>query len=379
MNAEEQFDAITRNPTEEVLTKEFLKEQLENKVPLNHYIGFEISGKVHLGTGILCMQKISDFQQAGVTTNILLADYHSWINNKLGGDLSTIKKVAGGYFKEALAVSLKAVGGDPSRVKFHLGSKFYEDIGLEYLESLIKVSMGMTLNRAKRSITIMGRKEGDSVKFGQLLYVPMQVSDLFTLKANLPHGGMDQRKAHVIALETWKPFGFKPIPVHHHLLIGMHITKEQRNRIIQAKASGNREAFDEGIVELKMSKSQPNSAIFIHDTEKEIRSKIKSTYCPAKELDVNPIIDLQRYVVWPYLKKTDQPFELFNGKTKQTTVYKTQEELELAYQKGNIHPLDLKENIAKYLIELLEPARKHFLEGNGRKYLEEMNEILITR
>ena len=379
MSVEEKFNAITRNPTEEVLTKEFLREQLENNTPLNHYIGFEISGKVHLGTGILCMQKISDFQQAGVTTNILLADYHSWINNKLGGDLSTIKKVAGGYFKEALAMSLKAVGGEPSKVKFHLGSKFYEDIGLEYLESLIKVSMNITLNRAKRSITIMGRKEGDSVKFGQLLYVPMQVSDLFTLKANLPHGGMDQRKAHVIALETWKPFGFKPIPVHHHLLIGMHITKEQRQKILLAKQSGNREEFEEGVVELKMSKSQPNSAIFIHDTEEEIKAKIKGSYCPARELEVNPIIDLQRYVIWPYLTRTNQEFELFNGKTKQTTVYKTREQLEKAYQEGKIHPLDLKENVAKYLIELLEPTRKYFLEGKGRKYLEEMNEILITR
>jgi len=92
---------IFKEPTEEVLTKERLKEYISNRIALKHYIGFEISGFVHLGTGLLTMAKVADLQKAGIAVTLFLADYHSWINNKLGGDLSVIRKVAGGYFKEA--------------------------------------------------------------------------------------------------------------------------------------------------------------------------------------------------------------------------------------------------------------------------------------
>jgi len=53
--------------------------------------------------------------------------------------------------------------------------------------------------------------------------------------------------------------------------------------------------------------------------------------------------------------------------------------LENAYAEKKIHPLDLKLAVAEELARLLEPARKYFLEGSGRKYLEEMQEIRITR
>ncbi|MEM0333501.1 MAG: tyrosine--tRNA ligase, partial [Candidatus Aenigmatarchaeota archaeon] len=177
MDKEEIIKLVEKEPTEEILTKERLAQYLDEKRKINHYIGFEISGFVHLGTGIICMSKVADFQKAGINTTIFLADFHSWINKKLGGDLSTIKKVAGGYFKEALKISLKIVGGDPDKSKFVLGSDHYKEVGLEYFETVLKVSMNTNLSRIKRSLTIMGRKESDSIDFAQLIYPPMQVAD----------------------------------------------------------------------------------------------------------------------------------------------------------------------------------------------------------
>ncbi len=370
---------VKRAPTEEVLTEERLREYVENGVKLRHYIGYEISGFVHLGTGLLCMQKVADFQQAGIETNIFLADYHSWINKKLGGDLSTIRKVAVGYFKEALRLSLKSVGGNPERVNFILGSKLYEKLGSEYLEYLIRISMRMTLARARRSITILGRRQGESVSFAQLLYVPMQVADIYGLRVNLPHGGLDQRKAHVIAIEVWKEFGYKPIPVHHHLLLGTHISDQQRARMIKAKQTGDRELFEESVIEVKMSKSKPESAIFIHDSPEEIRRKLRKAYCPPREIEFNPIMDINRYVVWPYLTRINEEFELVNLKTGERRIYRELSQLEKDYMEGKIHPLDLKNTVAEYLIRMLEPARKFFIDGKGKKYLEEMRELKVTR
>jgi len=224
----DRFHLIAREPVEEVLTEERLRKYLDEGVRLRHYIGFEISGLVHLGTGLICMQKVADFQKAGVETTIFLADYHSWINRKLGGDLSTIRRVAGGYFKEALKYSLKIAGGDPEKVKFIMGSELYEKAGLDYWSNVIKVSMRTTLSRVRRSVTIMGRKMEEALTFAQLLYIPMQVADIFTLGVNLAQGGTDQRKAHVIALEVGeKEFGYKPVAVHHHLLVGMQKLKRR--------------------------------------------------------------------------------------------------------------------------------------------------------
>ena len=123
---EELIKLIYKEPTEEILTDNKVKEYLTQGIPFKHYIGYEISGYVHLGTGLLCMSKVADLQKAGINTTIFLADYHSWINRKLGGDLSTIRKVAGGYFKEALKQSLKIMSGSPDNVNYVLGSDLYK-------------------------------------------------------------------------------------------------------------------------------------------------------------------------------------------------------------------------------------------------------------
>jgi len=311
---------IFKEPTEEVLTKERLEEHISNRIALKHYIGFEISGFVHLGTGLLTMAKVADLQKAGIAVTLFLADYHSWINNKLGGDLSVIRKVAGGYFKEALKQSLKLVGGDPDKLNFVLGSELYERKGLEYFETLLKVSMNTSLSRIRRSITIMGRKEGEIIDFAQLIYPAMQVADIFGLGVNLAHGGMDQRKAHIIALEVGEKIGkYKPLALHHHLLIGMHITEEVRQKILKAKREENRELFEEGIIEIKMSKSKPESAIFIHDLPEEIERKLMKAYCPPKEVELNPILELARYILF---RGEEKELVVVNAKTQERKVYK---------------------------------------------------------
>jgi len=66
-------------------------------------------------------------------------------------------------------------------------------------------------------------------------------------------------------------------------------------------------------------------------------------------------------------------------KTRETKKFENFEDFEKEYIEGRIHPLDLKESVANYLIEMLEPARKFFLESPGKKYLEEMRELEITR
>ncbi|MCD6478483.1 MAG: tyrosine--tRNA ligase [Candidatus Diapherotrites archaeon] len=377
MDIERRFELITRN-TAEILTASDLRLFLETGVKLKHYIGFEISGKMHLGTGLMTMAKVKDFIDAKADVSIFLADWHTWINNKLGGDREVIKKIAVGYFKEGFKASMKCLGADPKKLKFVLGSELYHNND-EYWATFVEISKHTTLARIRRSITIMGRKEGEAVNFAMLLYPPMQVADIFIQGITLPHAGIDQRKAQVIAREVAlklrinpllddKGNKIKPVAVHHHLLLGLSkpplwpIPKDKLQEIWSA---------------MKMSKSNPNSCVFIHDSEQDIRRKLNNAFCPAGVVEFNPVLDWTKYLIF-----RDEKSELYIERPEKfggDITYYSYSELEKDFAEKKLHPLDLKKAVAEELIKLLEPARKHFEKPKNKAMLEELENLNITR
>lgn len=376
-SVQKRFDLIKKN-TEEILTGEDLLKLLKENEPLRHYIGFEISGKIHIGTGLMCMSKIKDFMDAGIDCSIFLADWHSWINDKLGGDMDAIQKVAVGYFKEGLKASLKCIGGDPEKLKFVLGSELYHNND-KYWQTMIDVSKHTTLSRISRSITILGRKEGEGVDFAKMIYPPMQVADIFIQKLNIAHAGLDQRKAHVIArdvalnlkispLLNKKKEKIKPIAVHHHLILGL-----QKPHIWPVPKSQLQELWSS----MKMSKSIPSSAVFITDSPEEIRKKLNGAFCPEKEVEFNPILDWAKSLIFTekYSKLEIKRPEKFGG----NKTYSSYSDLEKDFASGKLHPMDLKNAVAEKLIVILEPARKHFDQPKIKKMKEEMEKLIITR
>lgn len=378
MDVAERFELIKRR-TEEILTDEDLKLYLETGIPLNHYIGFEISGKVHLGTGIVCMSKIKDFIDAGANCTVFLADWHSWINDKLGGDREQIQKVANGYFKEGLKACLKAVGADPDKVKFNLGSDLYHHND-SYWETFIDVCKNTTLNRMHRSITIMGRKLGEGVDFAKLLYPAMQVADIFIQNVSLAHAGYDQRKAHVVARDVALKMKknnlvdstgekIKPICVHHHLILGL--TKPSIWPIEDPAQ------LQEMWSDMKMSKSIPNSAVFVNDTPTEIKSKVMDAFCPDNNVSVNPILDWAKFVIFRDENSSIQIERKpkFGGNIE----FSSYDELESAFLSKSLHPQDLKLGVANKVIDILEPVRKHFEKPSIQKMKKELEELMITR
>ncbi|MBU2589346.1 MAG: tyrosine--tRNA ligase [Nanoarchaeota archaeon] len=376
MDIQKRIELIKRN-TEELLIEEDLKELLKNS-KINHYIGFEISGKIHLGSGLMCMSKVKDFMDAGINCSIFLADWHSWINDKLGGDRETIKSVAGGYFKEGLKASLKCLGGNPDKLKFVLGSDLYHNND-DYWATMIDVSKNTTMGRMQRSITIMGRKEGEGVDFAKMIYPPMQVADIFIQQIHLAHAGLDQRKAQVIArdvalkmkispLKDDKGNIIKPIAVHHHLLLGLGkppvwpIPKEDIQELWSS---------------LKMSKSKPDTCIFIHDEPDEIRRKIRKAFCPEGDVEFNPVLDWAKYLIFREegSKLKIERSEKFGG----NIIFETYVQVEKAFLNKELHPMDLKNGVAESVVNLLAPAREHFAQPKVKKMLEELEKLLITR
>jgi len=372
-NQKQKLHLIARN-CQEILTEKDLENLLVSNTPLNHYIGLEISGLVHLGTGLICMGKIADFLKAGATCQIFLADFHSYLNHKLDGNWKLIREMTQTYFQEALIASLACFGVGEGKLKFVLGKNLYRENPVHW-ETFMEVGQHITLSRGLRSISIMGKEAGNDVNLATLFYPPLQVADIFTMQVNLAHAGLDQRKAHVIARQVAKKLTINPlknkqgqiitpVAVHHNLVAGLAApTKEDLGKKQQETSEA-----------LKMSKSKPGSAIFVHDSPEEIRAKIKTAYCPPQILEHNPLINwVETLVFWG--EKTGELRLSRPAKFGGPKVYRDIEKIKHDYQEGLLHPLDLKNGVGDWLIEKLAPARAHFKNPSRQKALLKMQTL----
>lgn len=331
MDIEGKMALVLKRPTEEVITEERLRQLFEEEEHPKHYIGYEISGFVHIGTYSTFL-KVKDLEEAGFRTTIFLADYHSWINMKLGGDLERIRKVAREYFTKVVELSgLKA--------EVVLASEIYD---MDYWADVIRISSHTTVQRAKRTLTIMGRKEEESIPVSWLIYPMMQAADIFKLGVHLAQAGMDQRKVHMLALEVSEKLNReKPVFLHTHLLPGL----QSRERMSPEEGEG------------KMSKSKPTSALFLHDSEESIRSKIRAAFCPQKEVEGNPVFEILKHVL---VREDDKEVTIERDEKYGGDITAAVPELEEMYKRGEIHPLDLKNAVAEMLIEELRVFRDYF-------------------
>ncbi len=357
MKNEERFKLI-KQVGEEIITEQELVKLLSEKKRPVAYDGFEPSGRIHIAQGLLRAININKMTRAGCVFKMLVADWHAWLNNKLGGDLDRIH-TAGEYFVEVW----KACGMDLDNVKFVNCSDFVED--QEYWKRVVEISRHTTIQRMVRCSQIMGRQESDVQHVSMLLYPAMQAADIFQLEVDICQLGMDQRKVNILARELAPRFGFKPpVAVHHHMLMGL----------LQPKVDGK--DVVERTIALKMSKSNPESSIFMDDSSDDIRRKISRAWCPEKQIVENPILEYCRYILFERFKsiKIKRPAK-FGGDVEFSSFV----ELERAYGAGKIHPMDLKNCVADYLDKLIEPVRKHFSKGKPAKLLEKVKGFAVTR
>jgi tyrosyl-tRNA synthetase len=341
MDVDERLAFIMREPTEEVVTSDELHTLIETKTHPKHYIGLEISGMLHIGSLVMTGFKINDFMKAGINTTVFLADWHTYINDKMGGDWDRIKKVSQ-YYTEAFKFFCPGVN-------IVLGSDLYKKTQ-DYWENFVRFSKHMTLARTMRSLTIMGRSEAEkNLDLSQLLYPPMQSVDIKALDLDIVHAGMDQRKIHMLVREIFPKLGWKvPVLVHHHLLPGL----SEPLRISLDEGNG-----DDTRISSKMSKSKPASGILIHDDEKAIRDKIGKAFCPVGVAAGNPILELVRYVIFHEFDEfvIERPTK-YGG----SITYTSYKDIEHDFITKKIHPMDLKNLTATYINKIIEPIRKHF-------------------
>lgn len=353
MDLEEKLRLVLRPPTEEVVTGDELRELFGTKSHPTHYIGFEISGFLHLGTLIISGNKVRDLISAGVKTKVFLADWHSVINNKLGGDWEKIG-AACDYYKEAFQAYAPGVEVITGSELYHGNDDYWKDI--------IRFGKHVTLNRASRTLTIMGRTMKDALDVSSYLYPSMQSVDIHYLKADIAHAGIDQRKVHMLAREVYPALGWEPpVALHHHILLGLE----------KPAASGlDEDAKADVVISAKMSKSKPRTAIFIHDSAESIQEKLARAWCPEASAELNPVLELVKYIVFHDFKEfvVERPSR-FGG----PVTFSSYEEVERAYVGRQLHPADLKKATATYVDKVVAPLRSRF-EGHKKKLEELMRE-----
>ncbi|MBW6451194.1 MAG: tyrosine--tRNA ligase [DPANN group archaeon] len=349
---------LIENIGQETVTQDDLRTLLETKKHPVAYDGFEPSGVAHLPFVVRALN-ISDLLKAGVKFKLFLADWHAYLNNKMGGDIENIRKV-GLYFTEVY----KALGVDFNKVELIWAKDIMDQ---DYMERVLKISKETSINRMLRCTTIMGRTEKDSLSTGQLIYPAMQCADIFKLDVDICQLGLDQRRINMLAREVGPKLGWwKPVVISHPMLMGLKPTtidnlQFDENSVIDSQ------------IQMKMSKSKPETCIYIHDSKEDIVKKIKNAYCPEKVVENNPMLDYAKGIIFKKYDvfKIERP-DKFGGDLEVLSY----DELEKLFVYGKIHPLDLKNSVAFYLNELISPAREHF-EKN--KKAAELYEIVKTQ
>lgn len=358
MDIETRIDII-KEVGEEIITEEDLRTLLQTKAHPIAYDGFEPSGNIHIAQGMLRAINIQKMLSAGCKFKLWVADWFALMNNKMGGDLEKIR-ITGEYFIEVW----KACGLDTEKVEFLWANDVMSDTN--YWKTVVDIGRLNTVKRITRCSQIMGREESDSLSAAQIFYPCMQCTDIFHLKADIAQLGMDQRKVNMLAREVGPKLGlWKPVAVHHHMLMGL------------GKPASAAESTIDRTIALKMSKSKPDTAIFMTDSTEDIKRKISKAYCMEKEVKENPILEYAKYIVFEKVKsiKVERP-EKYGGNLE----FYNYAELEHSFREGLLHPMDLKAAVAREVDNILDPVRQHFEKNaHAKKLKEQVQSFHITR
>jgi len=168
----------------------------------------------------------------------------------------------------------------------------------------------------------------------------MQAVDIHSLDLDIVHSGMDQRKIHMLVREIFPKMKWKvPVAVHHKLLPGLSKPAD----ISDSKILG------------KMSKSDPNSGVFIHNTDDEIKKKISKAWCEEANTQNNPLLEVAKTIIFHEFNEMnfERP-EKFGGNIS----YTNYSQLETDFAEDKLHPGDLKQTVGDYLVKIISPIRE---------------------
>lgn len=325
MDVDERFNLVKRN-TAEIVTEKELKELLKSKKKPVVYLGTAITGKPHIAY-FLPVLKMADFLKAGFRVKLLLADLHG----ALDGTPWDLLEKRYQYYDKAVPLMFESIGVDTGDFETVKGSDF--QVNEKFFYDVLQMSTVASINDCKRAASEVV-KFGENPKLCGLIYPIMQALDEEYLKVDVQYGGVDQRKILMFAREMLPKVGYRP-----------------RVEVMTPMIPG--------LLGKKMSASDPRSKIDLLDDEKTVKEKVNSAYCEPGVVEDNGVLAFVRHVIMMIKKDKGENFvverpEKFGGNLE----FSSYEEIEGAYRRKELHPLDLKNAVAREINFLLAPMRK---------------------
>ena len=308
------YELVMRNAVE-VITDDELRTLLARDKK-RVYAGYEPSGEIHLGH-LVTINKLIDMKEAGFEVVVLLADLHAFLNRK--GTMDQVGELAE-YNKRCFE------GLGLRDVEYVLGSDL--QLSPDYQLKVLQLSQQITLNRARRSMDEVGRNM-EAPTVSQMIYPIMQMVDIAMLNVDAAVGGIDQRKIHMLAREHLAGVGYpSPVCIHTPILNGLDGKK-------MSSSSGN--------------------YISVADSVDDIEKKCQKAFCPP-ECEENPVLQILQYHIFPRSGTVVVRRPAKFGGDREFASYP---EIEEAYRKGEIHPLDLKKTVGTYMAGILSCVRDY--------------------
>lgn len=327
MTPEERVALIRRN-THEVVEESELLELFRSNAHPHAYIGFAPTGRLHVGY-MIPIRKIVDFLNAGCRFTFLVADLHAYLDdNKTPWELLDARYE---YYKAGVTAVLEALGAPTDRVSFVRGTDFEFDRA--YMQDVLIMAGDVTLNRSKRAASEVVRFKEDP-KLGSFVYPLLQIQDVYALEADIAFGGIDQRGIYMLG-------------------------RDLAPRMNKRKYACVFTPLLPGLTGSKMSASDPSSKIDLLDSADEVTRKVQKAHCPAGEKEGNGVLAFAEHMLFPYLGDAGGAFvierpEKYGGDLS----FDSYEALEREYLAGSVHPLDLKNAVARELNALLAVVRE---------------------
>lgn len=294
-------EALTRGVVE-IITPEGLKERLVEGKPLRVKYGIDPTMRsAHIGHAVP-IRKLRQFQELGHIAVFIIGDYTARIGDPTGRSkarkqlsVKDIRKNVDGYLDQAYRIL------DKNKTEIHLQSEWYGDFSLD---QLIRLMSKTTYARIMAHETFAKRvQEGRVLGFHEMLYPLLQAYDSVAVKADIELGGADQRFNFVLTRNIQKAHGQRP----EEVILSRYLPGIDGQE--------------------KMSKSLGNTIDLLDSAEKmyfktmSIADDLMSVY---------------------FELATDLPLDKIK-------------ELLAEWKNGNIHPLDLKKQLARGITSLYHP------------------------
>lgn len=278
------------------------------------------TGRLHLGHFLGSIQNRIKLQDEADESFYMIADMQALTDNA-----DNPQKVRENVFEVAL--DNLACGLDPQKTTLFIQSQVPEisELALLFLNLV-------TISRLKRNPTVKAEMKqkgyGEDVPVGFLSYPVSQAADILFVKANTVPVGEDQLPVLEQANEIIQKFN----NIYGSVFEKINPVISENPRIIGIDGKA------------KMSKSLGN-AIYLSDTEKEIKQKVMSMYTDPGHTHIKDPGKVKGNVVFAYL-------DIFDPNKNEV------ENLKKRYEKGGLGDVEIKKRLESILQAVIAPIRE---------------------